>query len=122
MGDSAAVDAVRSAAGAFNNDDIDGYLGHFDPSCRRWIAGLAQPLTVTEVGESLRRLRATFGELRLDADGLFGDERFACARWRLYGRSTPEPSIDIETCEVYEVSDELIINTWVYGHLGELPR
>jgi hypothetical protein len=41
MGDSKAVDAVRSAVAALNNGDIDGYLGYLDPSCKRWVAGFA---------------------------------------------------------------------------------
>jgi hypothetical protein len=76
MGDSKAVDAVRSAVAALNNGDIDGYLGYLDPSCKRWVAGFAPK------GQS----------------------------------------IDVETCEVYELGGDLVVATWAYGNLGQLPR
>jgi predicted ester cyclase len=30
--------------------------------------------------------------------------------------------IDTETCEVYQVSDGLVVTSWVYGDLGQLFR
>jgi hypothetical protein len=130
MNKSTAVGAVRSAVAALNNGDIDGYLRYFDPSCPRWAVGLAQPLSLTDIGDNLRLLHAAFEGLHLDEDLLFGDERFACARWRLRGRHVHDylgfapkgQSIDVETCEVYEVSGGLVIMTWVYGDLGQLFR
>jgi hypothetical protein len=129
VGDSKAVDAVRMAVEAVNNGDIDGYLGCFDPSCKRWVAGFVQPLTLTVVGDGLRQLDAAFEGLHLDEDLLFGDERFACARWRMRGLhvndylgfSPTGQSIDVETCEVYEIGGDLVVATWVYGDLiGQL--
>jgi hypothetical protein len=130
MNNSMAVGAVRSAVAALNDGDIDGYLRYFDPSCPRWAAGLAQPLSLTDIGDNLRLLHAAFEGLHLDEDLLFGDERFACARWRLRGRHVRDylgfapkgQSIDVETCEVYEVSGGLVITAWVYGDLGQLFR
>ena len=131
MGDSQAVDAVRSAVTALNAGDVDGYLGFFDPSCERWIAGFAQPLTLTEVGDGLRGLRAALEGLSLGEDLLFGDDRFVCARWRMRGvhasdylgvAPTRRP-IDVETCEVYEIRDDVVVTSWVYGDLlGQLIR
>jgi hypothetical protein len=131
VGDGKAVDAVRSAVAALNDGDIDGYLGYFDPSCERWVAGFAQPLNVGDVGDGLRQLDAAFEGLHLDEDVLFGDERFACARWRMRGRhvndylgcSPTGQAIDVETCEVYEIGADLVVTTWVYGDLlGQLVR
>jgi SnoaL-like polyketide cyclase len=129
MSEGKAVDAVRSAVAALNDGDIDGYLRHFEPACRRWIAGFAQPLALVDVGNGLRQLSAAFDGLHLDEDVLFGDERFACARWRMRGRHTREylecpPTglpIEVETCEVYEIGGDLVVTTWVYGDvLGQL--
>jgi SnoaL-like polyketide cyclase len=125
VGSSRAVSAVRSAVMRLNDDDIDGYLDSFEPTCRRWISGFAQPLTLTEVGDGLRQLHAAFEGLHLVEDVLFGDERFACARWRMRGLHVRDyvgvpptgRSIDIETCEVYELGDALVATSWVYGDL-----
>jgi len=61
MGDSETVDSVRAAVAALNDGDIDGYLGYFDPSCQRWVDGLAQPLALSDIGDNLpsasRRVR-----------------------------------------------------------------
>jgi predicted ester cyclase len=130
MGDSTAVGAVRSAVAALNEGDIDGYLRYFDPSCPRWVPGIAQPLTLSDIAGNFRLLYAAFDGLHLDEDLLFGDERFACARWRLRGRHVSEylghapkgRSINVETCEIYEVADGLVVTSWVYGDLGQLFR
>jgi predicted ester cyclase len=130
MDDGTSVGAVRSAVAALNDGDIDGYLRYFDPSCPRWAHGLEQPLTLTDIGDNLRQLHAAFEGLQLEEDLLFGDARFACARWRLRGRHVRDylgiapkgRSIDVETCEVYEVSDGLVVRAWVYGDLGQLFR
>ena len=128
MAESTAVDAVRSAVAALNDGDIDGYLRYFDPSCPRWAVGLPQPLTLTDIADNFRLLYAAFEGLHLDEDLLFGDERFACARWRLRGLHAGDymgfapkgRSIDVETCEIYEVANGLVVSSWVYGDLGQL--
>jgi predicted ester cyclase len=130
MHSSKAVDAVRSAVIALNEGKIDGYLEHFDPSSKRWIGGAATPLSVTDIGDNLRQMRAAFAGLHLDEELLFGDERFVCARWRLRGRHVGHylgcaptgQSIDFETCEVYEIDDGVVIATWAYGDLDQLVR
>jgi hypothetical protein len=131
MGDSKAVDAVRLAVAALNGGDVDRYLGYFEPSCKRWVAGFEQPLTLADVADGLRQLHAAFEDLHLDEDLLFGDERFACARWRMRGLHVHDylgmapagQSIDVETCEVYEIGGDLVVTSWVYGDLlGQLVR
>jgi hypothetical protein len=125
------VDAIRMAVHSLNDGDLDGYLGHFDASCERRVDGFEQPLTLADVEAGLRALDAAFEGLRLDEDLLFGDERFACARWRMRGVQvrdylgvTPAGrSIDVETCEVYEFADGCVVTSWVYGDLlGQLVR
>jgi predicted ester cyclase len=128
MGDSQAADSVRAAVAALNDGDIDGYLGYFSPSCPRWADGLAQPLALSDVGDGLRQLHAAFEGLRLDEALLFGDHGFACAHWRLRGLHVREYlgfapkgcSIDVATCEVYEVSDGRVVTAWVHGDLAQL--
>jgi predicted ester cyclase len=127
MGDVNAVATIRSAVAAMNAGDIDGYLGHFDASSTRRAAGLEQPLTLTDIGDSLKLMSAAFDGLHLDEDLLFGDERFVCARWRLRGVQVSEflgfpptgKSIDIETCEIYEVDRGKVVSGWVYGDVLE---
>jgi hypothetical protein len=130
MGDGNAMAAVRSAVVALNDGDIDGYLKYFDPSCLRWVAGFAQPLTLADIADSLRQSHAAFEGLHLDEDLLFGDERYVCARWRLRGLHVSDylgvapkrRSIDVETCEVYEIDSDLVVTTWTYGDPGQLIR
>jgi predicted ester cyclase len=125
-----AVEAVRSAVAALNEGSIDGYLGHFDPSAKRWIGGAATPLSLTDIGDNLHRMHAAFEGLHLDEDLLFGDERFVCARWRLRGRHVRDylgfaatgQSIEFETCEVYEIDAGRVAATWVYGDFNQLVR
>jgi len=124
------VDVIRSAVDAFNSGDIDGYLGFFDPSCRRWIVGFSDPLTLGQVGDSLRELVAAFDPLHLGADALFGDGGHVCARWRLRGThvvdyagiAATHREVDVEQCEVYEVAGGLVVESWVYVDPGELFR
>lgn len=128
MGDSRAADRVRAAVAALNDGDIDGYLGYFDPSCQRWVDGLAQPLALSDIADNLRQLHAAFEGLHLDEALLFGDQRFACAHWRLRGLHVKEylgfapkgRSIDVATCEVYEVSDRRVVTVWVHGDIAQL--
>jgi predicted ester cyclase len=123
------VAAIRRAVQALNDGDLDGYLRHFDASCHRWIVGYEQPLSLADVEAGFRDLDTAFDGLRLDEDLLFGDRRFACARWRMRGihqhdylglAPTGRP-IDVETCEVYEVIQGRVMTSWVYGDvLGQL--
>jgi hypothetical protein len=121
---SAAVVAIRSAVAALNAGDVDGYLGHFDPACPRWIPGSDQPLSLADIGDNLRQLEAGFDGLHLHEELLFGDETHACAHWRLVGRHVREcygipPSrnaIDVPTCEVYEVRAGVVTASWVHGN------
>ena len=130
MNVSTAVSAVRSAVIALNDGRIDDYLEHFDPSSKRWVGGTATPLSLTDIDDNLHQLQAAFAGLHLDEELLFGDERFACARWRLRGRHMGDylgfaptgRSIDFETCEVYEIDGGLVVATWVYGDLDQLVR
>jgi len=130
MGESKAVAAIRSAVEALNGGDIDGYLDHFNPSCRRWIVGVDQPLSLAEVSDGLRDLHAAFEGLQLEEDLLFGDDRFACVCWRMRGRHVDDylgiaPSgrtIEVETCEIYELDQHLVVTTRTYGDLGQLFR
>jgi hypothetical protein len=113
-----------------NDSDMDGYLRYFDPSCLRWVAGFEQPLTLTEISDAFRQLHDAFEGLHLDEDLLFGDERFACARWRLRGLHVKDylgyaptgRSIDTQTCEIYQLDGGLVITTWTYGDTGQLFR
>ncbi|HEY5026554.1 MAG TPA: ester cyclase [Acidimicrobiales bacterium] len=115
---------------AFNDGDVDGYLGHFDPSSLRWVAGLTQPLTLTEIRANLWQFHAAFEGLHLHEILLFGQERFVCARWRMrgvhvndyLGIAPTRRSIDVETCEIYELGDDLVVTTWTYGDVGHLFR
>jgi predicted ester cyclase len=128
MDDNEAVGSVRSAVAAFNDGDIQGYIQAFDPSCLRWVAGVDQPLSLADVHDGLKKLHSAFEGLRLHEERLFGDRRFACAQWRMYGRHVNDyegvtalgKTIDVATCEIYEVRDSLVIVTWTYGDFGQL--
>jgi predicted ester cyclase len=129
LSDSKAVDVVRSAVDALNVGDVDGYLARFDSACQRWVAGFSEPLDLAAVGDNLSVLASAFEGLHLDEDVLFGDEHFACARWRMHGVHAGDylgvvptgRSIDVETCEVYEIGEDLVSASWVYGDvLGQL--
>jgi predicted ester cyclase len=130
MGDNGAVRAVRSAVAAFNDGDVRGYIGSFDTSCLRWVAGVDQPLSLADVHDGLQKLQSAFEDLRLDEELLFGDQRFACAQWRMRGRHVNDYEefapmgsvIDVATCEIYEVRDSRVVMTWTYGDFGQLFR
>jgi steroid delta-isomerase-like uncharacterized protein len=130
MASSKAVEAVRSAVAAFNDGNVDGYLSYIDPSCERWIMGLDQPLSFADVGDGLREMHIAFDGLHLDERVLFGDERLVCARWRMRGTQIRDflglpasgKSIDVETCEVYELTGNRVTTTWVYGDVTQLIR
>jgi predicted ester cyclase len=122
---SGAVAAVRAAVAALNKGEVDRYFDSFDPASPRWIVGFPQPLSLTDVRDGFQQLRDSFTAFHLYEDLLFGDDRFACARWRLQGHHTKEylgvpprgRSVDVETCEIYEVVDGMVVSTWVYGDL-----
>lgn len=124
------LDVIQAAASAFNRGDIDSYLGFFDPTCRRWIVGFSEPLTLDQVGASLWELVAAFDPLQLSSDALFGDGGSVCARWRLRGThvvdyagiAATNSEIDVEQCEVYQVAGGLVVESWVYVDAGGLFR
>jgi predicted ester cyclase len=124
------VDAIRAAVVALNSGDIDGYFRYFDPSCKRWVAGFEQPLSLSDVRHGLNYLRGSFEALYLNEDLLFGNGQFVCARWRLRGTHVNEymgvapmrREIDTQTCEVYEFRGDLVVATWTYGDPGQLLR
>jgi hypothetical protein len=124
------VEVIRSAVSALNGGDIDGYLGFFDPGCRRWVIGFDEPLSLGQVGDGLRDLVAAFDPLHLGSDALFGDGGLVCARWRLRGTHVGEylgvaatnRDIDVEQCEIYRVESGVVLESWVYIDPGELFR
>ena len=65
MEDRDPVDAVRAAVAALNDGDIQGYLGSFDCSSLRWVAGLDQPLSLADVSNGLKQLVTAFENLHL---------------------------------------------------------
>lgn len=125
---SKAVAAVRSAVAALNDGDVDGYLAHFDPECPRWVPGIATPIALADIADNFRLLAEAFDGLYLHEDLLFGDDRYACARWRLtgvhmrdyLGFPPHQRSIDVDTCEIYELHGDRVICSWVYGDLSQL--
>jgi predicted ester cyclase len=120
--------AIRAAVDAFNQGDIDGYLGHFAASCRRWVAGFDQPLSLMEVATNMRQLVEAFEPLRLDELLLMSQDNFVCARWQLRGTQVADylgiPSgggdIDVAICEIYEVTDERVTEVWTYQDPGQI--
>ena len=124
------VDAVRAAVAALNGGDIDGYLRHFDPACPRWVAGLDGPLSLADIRASLDQFHAAFKGLVLDEELVFGDDRYVCARWRLrgtqvgdyFGIASTGRSIDVQTCEIYELDAARVVTVWTHGDPGALFR
>jgi predicted ester cyclase len=119
---------IRSAVVAVNRGDVKGYLQNFSSSCVRWIAGFDQPLSLGAVGEHLSQLIEAFDPLRLDEELLIGDDRFVCARWQLrgtqigpfMGESSHGNSINVATCEIYKIADDLVVESWVYQDPGQM--
>lgn len=111
-----------------NQGDVAGYLSHFSSSCVRWIAGFDQPMSLDGVGEQLGELIGAFDPLHLDEELLIGDDRFVCARWQLrgtqvgtfMGMASHGNSIDVATCEIYEIADDLVVESWVYQDPGQM--
>jgi predicted ester cyclase len=119
---------IQSAVSAVNQGDTRGYLTFFSPSCLRWVAGFDQPISLVDVGDHLSQLIEAFNPLRLDEELLIADDRFVCARWRLRGTQVSSfmgspshgNSIDVATCEVYEIANGLVVESWVYQDPGQL--
>lgn len=121
-------EVIRSAVAAVNRGDVGGYLKNFSPSCLRWISGFDEPIALTDVGDHLRQLIEAFDPLQLDEELLIGDDRFICARWQLRGTqvgafmgiASGGSSINIATCEIYEIVDGLVIESWVYQNPAQM--
>ena len=121
---------IRSAVDAFNLGDLDGYLSHFAPSCRRWVAGFENPLSLLEVGGNMRQFVGAFEPLRLDEFLLVTQSDFVCARWQLRGTQVADylgiPSrgcdIDVSICEIYEITDGGVSEVWTYQDPGQMFR
>jgi predicted ester cyclase len=119
---------IRSAAAAMNRSDVAGYLKHFSSSCIRWISGFDQPMSLADVGGHLSELIGAFDPLRLDEELLMGDDRFVCARWQLrglqvgafMGMASHGNSIDVATCEIYEIAHDVVVESWVYQDPGQM--
>jgi predicted ester cyclase len=119
---------IRSAVAAMNLGDVEGYLKNFSSSCVRWVAGFEQPISLADVGEHLSQLIEAFDPLQLEEELLIGDGRFVCARWQLrgtqvsafMGMSSHGNRIDVATCEIYEIADGLVVETWVYQDPGQM--
>lgn len=85
-------------------------------------------MSLTDVGEHLSQLIMAFDPLRLDEELLIADDRFVCARWQLRGTQVSafmgSPSlgnrIDVATCEIYEIADDLVVQSWVYQDPGQM--
>ena len=121
---------IRSAVDAFNLGDLNGYLSHFAPSCRRWVAGFENPLSLLEVGGNMRQLVAAFEPLRLDELLLMAQSDFVCARWQLRGTQVADylgiasrgSDIDVSICEIYEITDGGVSEVWTYQDPGQMFR
>jgi predicted ester cyclase len=121
-------EVIRSAVAGVNRGDLDGYLRNFSSSCVRWISGFDHPMPLTDVGDHLGKLFEAFDPLHLDEQLLIGDDRFVCARWQLRGTqvgafmgiASHGESINVATCEIYEIIDDLVIESWVYQDPGQM--
>lgn len=124
------VEHVRAAVAALNRGDVDAYGAAFHPDCIRWSNDTGMAVPAAEVLETLRQLQAAFTDFRLTDELLFGCGDRVVARWRTRGVHTGEfasipatgRSIDIRTCEVYELSGDLVVATWSYGDPTAMPR
>jgi hypothetical protein len=90
--------------------------------------GLPKPLLFLVREVDLSELIGAFDPLRLDEELLIGDDRFVCARWQLrgtqvgafMGEASHGNSIDVATCEIYEIADDLVVESWVYQDPGQM--
>jgi predicted ester cyclase len=116
------VAAIRAAVAAFNRGDVDGYLAAFDPAGRRWIVGIGEALSLSDVDEGMRQLHAAFNPLHLDEDALFGADGMVCARWRLrgvqvgpyLGVGSAGADLSVEQCEIYRFEGDRVAEVWTY--------
>jgi steroid delta-isomerase-like uncharacterized protein len=131
MSDSPSVAAVRAAAAAFTRGDVDGYFRDFDTECVRWIIGFESGLGLDDVRGPLVEMFGAFHDLELSAEALFGQDETVCARWRIRGTHTADflgvpasgREVDVRTCEIYQFSEGMIREVWVYGDpLGMLRQ
>jgi predicted ester cyclase len=117
------IGSVGAAVAALNEGNLPDYLKYFDPSCPRWVPGIAEPISLENVKDNFLDLRQAFADLYLHTDMIFGDEDTVCARWRMTGRqvraymgfASQGRAISLEVCEIYKFSGELITETWNYG-------
>ncbi len=122
------VDDIRTAVAALNRGEPDEYLRHFGPASLRWVDGIGEPFSLTDVGENLAQLLSAFEELHLIEELLFGTDRYACAHWRMTGRHMGKylglpptgRTIDVRTCEVYEFEGGRVRTTWTHGDVTTL--
>jgi len=123
VSDNREVNLIRRAVAALNAGDIEGYLGGFAPDCLRRVGGLGVALTVPDIRDNIGQLFASFDELHLDEDLLFGGDGHVCARWTLRGVHTGEyggiapthREIAVDTCEVYTFTGDKVTECYVYG-------
>ena len=126
--ESVLVDAVRRAVAALNHGDVDTYAAAFAPSCARWMSGADEPVPAVDVANTLRALHAAFTDFRLDEELLVASEPYVIARWRTTGRHTTEfaglaptgRSVDVRTCEIYQLEAGLVVATWSYGDPADM--
>jgi len=124
------TDDIRDAVNAFNRGEIDGYLRHFGIQASRWVDGIDQAFSLSEVEENLRQLMVAFEGLHLAEELLFGTDGYVCAHWRMTGRHNAEylgiapkgREIDVRFCEVYEFDAGQVTTTWTHGDPMELFR
>jgi predicted ester cyclase len=121
-------DLIRRSVAALNRGDVDGYLAGFSPNCVRWVPGLDTPLRLSDVAANLRQMSTAFDHLHLDEDLLFGGSGHVFARWTLrgvhtghYGGFDPtHRAFEVQTSELYAVSDSVVTESWVFGEMTAL--
>ena len=131
MQDAAHVSAIRTAVGALNSGDLDGYFAAFVPECLRWVPGLPEPLSLAEIRASIEALRRGFADLSLKEQLLFGDDRYVCAHWHITGKHSGDyldlaptgRSIAVQSAEIYEFErgeGGLVCASWSFGDPSDL--
>src|SRR5260370_20448954 len=113
---------IGAAVAAFNRGDVDGYLAAFDPAGRRWIVGVGESLSLSDVDEGMRQLHAAFDPLCIEEDALFGADGMVCARWRLQGVQvgpylgvgSAGAELSVEQCEIYRFEGDRVAEVWTY--------
>jgi predicted ester cyclase len=121
-------DLIRRSVAALNGGDVDGYLAGFSPTCLRRVSGLDTPLTLSDIEANLRQMVTAFDGLHLDEDLLFGGRGHVFARWTLRGVHTGDyggfapthRAIEVQTSELYAVSDSVVTESWVFGEMTAL--